>query len=373
LFALVTVSAVGASLAIAGPASAAVSTTPNPAPTFNGTVYATAYAGETAYVGGDFTIATVSGRSYTRNRLAAFDVRTGALRGWAPSADARVRAIAVSGGAVYIGGAFGYVSGARRDSLARLDASTGAVHSFKHSLSGQPYSLAAANGRLYAGGNISSVDGQPRSRLAAFSLSTGALDGTWRPSADSTVEAVAATADRLYVGGKFGAVNGTSQARLAAVHPASGALDTGFRARPADVVHGLAVNGSAVYAAHGGPGGRIVAYGLDGTSRWNLTMDGDPQAVTVLDGIVYFGGHFDNVCRSARTGYQGECLDGKTGRVKLGAADTGSGTLHSWTANGNGVEGVFAMAVHPSLRKVAAGGAFTTINGAQRERFVQFG
>ncbi|MEH1124693.1 hypothetical protein [Micromonospora sp. CPCC 206061] len=350
-----------------------MSAAPNPAPTFNGTVYAVAYAGETAYVGGDFTIATVNGRSYTRNRLAAFDVRTGALRGWAPSADARVRAIAVSGGSVYIGGAFGYVSGARRDSLARLSASTGAVHSFKHSLSGQPYSLAVANGRLYAGGNISLVDGQPRSRLAAFSLSTGALDGTWRPSVDSTVEAVAATADRVYVGGKFGAVNGTSQARLAAVHPASGELDSGFRARPADIAHGLTVSGGAVYAAHGGPGGRVVAYGLDGASRWNLTMDGDPHAVTVLDGIVYFGGHFDNVCRSARTGYQGECLDGKTRRVKLGAADTSSGTLLSWSANGNGVEGVFTMAVHTSLRKVAAGGAFTAINGAQRERFVQFG
>lgn len=367
------VGAVGGSLTIAAPASAAVSTTPNPAPTFNGTVYATAYAGETAYVGGDFTIATFNGRSYTRNRLAAFDVRTGALRAWAPSADARVRAIAVSGTAVYVGGAFGYVSGARRDSLARIDAGTGAVHSFRHSLSGQPYSLSAANGRLYAGGNIGSVDGQARSRLAAFSLSTGALDSGWRPNADSTVEAVTATADRVYIGGKFGAVNGTSQARLAAVHPSSGALDTGFRARPADVVHGLAVNGSAVYAAHGGPGGRVVAYGLDGTSRWNLTMDGDPQAVTVLDGVVYFGGHFDNVCRSARTGYQGECLDGKSRRVKLGAADTGSGTLLSWTANGNGSEGVFAMAVHTSLRKVAAGGAFTAINGTMRERFVQFG
>lgn len=350
-----------------------MSTTPNPAPTFNGTVYATAYAGETAYVGGDFTVATVNGRSYTRTRLAAFDVRTGALRGWAPSADARVRAIAISGTAVYIGGSFGYVNGARRDSLARLDAGTGAVHSFRHSLSGEPYALAVGSGRLYAGGNIGSVDGQARSRLAAFSLSTGALDGGWRPRADSTVEAVAATSDRVYVGGKFGAIDGASQPKLAAVHPVSGALVSGFRARPADVVHGIAVTGSAVYAAHGGPGGRVVAYGLDGTSRWNLTMDGDPQAVTVLDDVVYFGGHFDNVCRSARTGYQGECLDGKSRRVKLGAAETGSGALLSWTANGNGSEGVFAMAVHTGLRKVAAGGAFTTINGASRERFVQFG
>ncbi|MEJ3742262.1 hypothetical protein WEI85_03050 [Actinomycetes bacterium KLBMP 9797] len=361
-------------MATAAPAHAAVSSAPQATtPMFNGTIWAVAYAAETVYVGGDFTAAVVNGRTVGRERLAAFDVRTGVLRGWAPRADGRVRALAIAGSAVYIGGSFGYVNGVPRDSLARLDAATGAVHAFRHSVSGQPYTIAIGSGRLYAGGTISAVDGQARARLAAFSLASGALDDSWRPAADSTVEAVVATADRVYVGGKFAAVNSASgTGRVAAVHPASGAVDTAFRTRAEDVAHGLAAASTGVYAAHGGPGGRLVAYALDGTARWTLTTDGDVQSVVVLSGVVYVGGHFDKVCRSARIGYQGLCVDGSNRHVKLAAVTT-AGELLSWAADGNGSEGVLALAAHPKLGKLGAGGAFTTVNGARRERFAQFG
>jgi hypothetical protein len=354
--------------------AAVVSAAPERTPTFNGVVLATAYDGDTVYVGGEFTAAVVSGRSISRTRLAAFDARNGALRGWAPSADGRVRAIAVSGGSVYVAGEFGYVNGARRDSLARLDPVSGAVRGgLAHSISGQPYTLATGGGRLYVGGTISAVDGQARSRLAAFDLGSGALDGSWRPAANATVQAVGTAGERVYVGGKFTAVNGvTGSARLAAVHPASGAVDLSFRSTAADEVRALAVSGSSVYAAHGGPGGRVVAYAADGAGRWNLTMDGDPQAITVLDDTVYFGGHFDNVCRSPRTGAKGSCLDGSIKRVKLGAASTSDGRLLSWTANANGVAGVHTLSASGQLDKVGAGGAFTKINGAAQPYFAQF-
>lgn len=354
--------------------AAAVSAAPERTPTFNGAVWATAYDGDTVYVGGDFTAAVVSGRSVTRTRLAAFDARTGALRGWAPSADGRVRAIAMSGGSVYVAGEFGAITGVRRDSLARLDPVNGGVRGgFAHSVSGQPYALATLGSRLYVGGTLSAVDGQGRSRLAAFDLGSGALDGSWRPSADGTVQAVVAGGSRVYVGGKFGAVNGVSgSARLAAVDPASGAVDAGFRASAADEVRALALGGTSVYAAHGGPGGRVVAYAANGNGRWNLTMDGDPQAITVLSDVVYFGGHFDNVCRSPRTGTKGSCVDGAIKRVKLGAAGVADGKLLSWTANANGVEGVHALAADGVLNKISAGGAFTKINGAAQPYFAQF-
>lgn len=355
--------------------AAAVSGTPERTATFNGVVWAAAYDGETVYVGGDFTAAVVSGKSVTRTRLAAVDARTGALRGWAPSANGRVRAIAAAGGSVYVAGDFTAIGSVRRDSLAGLDPVSGAVRSgLAHTVSGQPYALASGFGRLYVGGSITAVDGQARSRLAAFNLESGALDGAWKPAANGTVQALAVGGERVYLGGKFGAVNGaTGSSRIAAVHPTSGVVDQGFRATSPDDVYGLALSGSTVFTAQGGPGGRVVAYATDGSGRWNLTTDGDAQTVAVLGDAVYFGGHFDNVCRSPRTGTNGSCVDGSTKRVKLAAAATADGKLLSWIANGNGSVGVRALAASGQLGKICAGGEFTKINGAAQPYFAQFG
>jgi len=367
---VITAAAVGA-LLIGAPAQAAVvSATPDPLPTFDGTVLATAYAGDILYVGGEFTKATAGGKTVARSHLAAINASTGALLSWAPAVNGAVRAIAISGSAVYIGGEFGTVAGSKRDSIARIDAGTAKVHAFSHSMTGSPYSLAVADGRLYAGGNITAVDGKAYGRLAAFNLTSGALDAGWKPTADGTVESVVARGSRIYIGGKFGVVNGVSGTRKLTALLSSGAVDAGFRPAPEVVAHAIAIGEFGVYAALGGQGGTVGAYGFDGRIRWTLTMDGDPQAITVLDGIVYIGGHFDNVCRSTRTGDRGACIDGNVRRVKLAAADEDGGALLAWTANGNGSSGVHAMAAGSG--RFAAGGAFTQINGVSRARLAQF-
>ncbi len=366
---------VGALIAAAPPAAhAAISSTPDPLPGFNGTVLAVAYSGDTMYVGGDFLSVVVAGKTVSRSRLAAVDARTGDLLPWAPTADARVKALAVSGTSVYAAGDFTTVSGQKRDSLARLDAATGAVAStFKHSISGKPYALAAFAGRLYLGGAVTAVNGQTRTRLAAFDLTTGALDATWKPTVDDHVEALTATDGRIYTGGKFHKVNGTSgYDRLVALDPATGKIVTTFRPRATVITYGIAVDGTRVYTATGGQGGKANAYSLSGTPKWTATFDGDAQAVAVHDGTVFVGGHFDTACRTARTGSQGVCLDGSDTRVKLAALDPADGSLRSWTARANGVEGVLTMAVNTSFGAVAAGGAFTTINGVSRKRLAQF-
>jgi hypothetical protein len=369
------VAATAVLLSPGSPALAAVAkVAPDPLPTFNGTVLATAYAGETLYVGGDFTSVTAGGRTVARSRLAAVNARTGALLGWAPAADSTVRAIAVSGRAVFVGGAFTAISGTRRDGLARLDAGNGAVHnSFKQSLTGMPYSLAVANGRLYAGGNMTSLNGQAIHRLAAFDPNTGATVAGWRPRADNTVESVVPVGRRIYVGGQFRSISGASGTRNLAAVTTTGAVDTGFTSRAREVVHAIAVGASGIYAAMGGPGGRLGAFTTSGAARWTLTMDGDAQAVAVLDKVVYIGGHYDNVCKSARTGDKGSCIDGNTRRVKLAAANEAGGALLPWNPVGNGSHGVHTMAANGKLHKVAAGGAFTTIGGASRSRLAQFG
>jgi hypothetical protein len=369
------VTVLGATIAVAAtPAQAAVSSTPSTTPGFNGTVLAVAYSGSTAYIGGDFTAAVVNGKTVARNRLAAVNALTGQLLPWAPSADRRVKAIAVSGSSVYVAGEFGTISGQKRDSLARLDAATGAVSpTFKHSISGKPYALAAASGRLYLGGGITAVNGQVRSRLAAFNLTTGALDGAWKPAADDQVEAITAAGGRIYVGGKFHKVNGVrGYDRLVALSPTSGAIVTAFKPKATVITYGIAVTTTGVFTATGGQGGRAHSYSTSGSLRWTVAFDGDAQAVAVQGSTVYVGGHFDTACKTPRTGTKGICLDGKDDRVKLAAYDVASGKLLSWTANGNGIEGVLTLAIGPSIGALGAGGAFTTVNGRSQKRFAQF-
>jgi hypothetical protein len=358
----------------AAPAQAAVGTSARTAPSFNGSVYAIAYRGSTAYVGGSFTSMTIGGRTVARQRLAAFDSRTGVLLDWQPRADDTVRALAVAGSSVYAAGDFDEISGHRRDALARLDASSGAVGGFAHDIEGGTRSLATGGGRLYLAGSFTEVDGERRQRLAAFSLATGELDGDWTPSADDTVYSLAYANSRVYLGGNFHRTNGVrSTPRLSAVDPAGGDLDTDFRPSPPAVVYAIAADSNRVYAAMGGPGGRAAAFGAaTGNTRWVRVFDGDAQAIAVLDGIAYVGGHFDRACTDGDTGAHGTCQKGSVPRVKLAAVDP-DGSLADWAPQANGVLGVRGMAADRASGTVAAGGDFTTIGGRSQRRYASFG
>jgi hypothetical protein len=334
-------------------------------PSFNGSVYAIAHRGDTVYVGGSFTRMTIDGRTVTRNRLAAFSGRTGELLDWAPSADDTVRALAVVPGWVYLGGDFGEINGEERDSLARVDAGDGEVGSFDHSVDGGVRALAVGSGRVYAAGSIRRVDGESRGSVAAFTLDDDELDDTWTPRPGGVVNALAVRGNRVYLGGSF-------PRRLSAVNATSGRTDDRFRPEADAPVHAVAVDSSGVYAAMGGPGGRASAFTTGGRHRWTRVFDGDAQAVAVLDGVAYVGGHFDRACTTSANGAQGTCSGRSQSRVKLAAVNP-NGSLSDWAPQANGIVGVRTIVVDPVQRTVAVGGDFTTIGGKTQKRYAFFG
>jgi hypothetical protein len=350
---------------VASQASAAPSDVPDEGTVqVDGRVNTILPVGNRIYLGGEFT--HVNGLS--RNYLAAVDATTGQLTNWAPSANARVRALAASpdGTTIYAGGSFSQVNGLARWRLVSLDATTGAVDpSWKPTADSGVHALAVSGNRLYIGGSFLSIDGQSRSHLALLDRSTGALDPSWTPSANNnTVRTLALSSDgsRVYAGGDFSTVSGQSKPYLASLDATSGALDDAFLPpSPNGEVLELVVSGGRIYTAEGGPGGAMAAYdATTGTRTWRKSTDGDAESVTTLGNEVYVAGHFE--------------LVGSQTRDAFAALDLATGALDpQWAPVAEPVgTDAWAIASDASRGRVYAGGDFTSISGYDHQRFAQF-
>src|SRR6478752_4819277 len=333
-FAVASAAAVGV-VQLGGMSAAQAATTVPSAPGatvgFNGVVHTVAYGNGVVYVGGDFTAAVQGGTTIARNHVAAINESTGQLLAWNPGADGSVRSVVVDGGSVYLGGAFTHAGGATHRRLARVNATTGVVdNSWNPSVGGTVRSVAVTPSEVYAGGAFTTAGGQPRSYLAGFSTGTGALDPAWAPVANGYVWDVKAANGWVYAGGEFTSINNDVHGRfLAALDPNSGAIQPGYNSQVTYTVFDMVVTPSLIYAAADGAGGHLRALNLNGSSRWTLTADGGVQAVAVVGDAIYIGGHFDNICTTARNAAQGgACLDGQVSRKKFAAVDA-AGTLQS--------------------------------------------
>lgn len=356
-----------AACAALGGSSAGAITIPQgaPAPTValgtvatNGTVYAVAVKGNTAYVGGDFSVVGTPSGS-----VVSLDPTTAAQAGTWPAVNGSVLASVADGaGGSYIAGDFTVVGGLRRYGLAHIT-SAGAVDTgFVVPVDGTVLALYLSGSTLYLGGSFSGVNGTARDNAAAVNATTGALLG-FAPQPNSEVAAITGNGTDIYLGGSFTTLTGpATRNRLAAVDPTTG-VPTAWNPNLNNSVQALALSGTTIYA--GGfftsvnqgatpvTRNRVAAFSTTtGTATsWNPDVGGTVYALLLSGSTVYAGGAFTGV-------------NGGTTRIGLAAFDS-SGVITSFDPN---VSGGYVRALGLSGTTLYATGRFTSVNGSTARR-----
>lgn len=360
--------------AVAGtPIATVVDSEPARAATFNGTVRAVALFGDTVYVGGDFTEARDRSGAVVRQHLAAVDVQTGQLRAWNPGADGAVHALAVTPGRVYVAGEFSHISGSARRHLAAVSRARGAqaITGWRNGADRFVKALAVGPQGLYVGGGFTTLGGVPRNRLALIHTD-GTVDATWRPKANDTVRALAVGNGRVYVGGVFSSISsGVGSGYLAAIRPEKGGLVRRFDPPIRIDVNGIDVSGREAYVAADGRGGHLQVFGAKGSRLFQRSTDGALNDVVVLRRTVYFGGHFDHVCATRFVQANGACAGGQQPRGKLAAVSL-RGRLRTWNPDAGSRLGALTMLAADG--QIFAGGGWQTLAGGSilRPHFARF-
>jgi len=280
---------------------------------------------------------------------------------------------------VFVGGAFSTLGTGTHSRIGAVDASTGAVISaFKGKLDKQVNSLAVSpdGSTVYAGGTFTLADGVAHSGLAAFNSGTGALVSSWSAQAANpsnttplvTTVRLSTDGSTVYVGGSFTTINGMSEPHVDALSASSGTPLNGFTHHLPYAVVDMSVDSQGLYIAGAGGGGNFAALNLStGAVGWQGGTDGNVQAIFVMNGEVYVGGHYKNYC--GPQGGQHTCTTPIV-RLKLLAVDEATGALTSWNPHANSTLGVFSLAGNGTT--LGAGGDFTKIGGVSQQGFAEF-
>ena len=227
-------------------------------------------------------------------------------------------------GRVIIGGHFLFAGGLVRRNLARVNLDSTVDGTWKPPVVGPGgvwegstvRALAVQGTELFVGGIFGKVGTNNQSYLAKVDVGgSDAVDATWKPVLDGAVFSLLPNGSNLFVGGEFAFVNGERRlgiCKLAA--PGSGLLDTNWDAaldgidiRP--VVYALKLDGTNLYV--GGEFDRVGDFGMRNLARvnasgsgaideaWDPDPSGEVRALAVGTGVaagwLYVGGSFSGI------------------------------------------------------------------------------
>ncbi len=376
----------------------------SPAADRSGRVNTAVEVGSTLYAGGEFTGMVppdgTKASAVQRDYLAALDVGTGELLPWNPAPDGPIHALVVSpdGRRLYIAGDFDSIFGQKVRNLVAVDLATGTLdRSFTPPYADATVRAVAAHGdRLYIGGNFETLrlpDGQvaERTQLAALAAGTGALldwtpppnqggsykghTGSESSSGNGIVYSVAVSADGalVHAGGDFLRFGG--RRGVLTVDAATGA-PSAWQAQIDRPVFDLVlspIDGSTIYTATGGTGGRLFAFDPKGKAapKWEVRTDGDNVGVVVTPKRLYLLGHYDTIITDDKTDCYQNCPDHGIGRKHLAAFDPITGQLDlDWAPLADTSTGPYAGALGSHHLYVV--GEFTAINRKSQPGIAQF-
>jgi hypothetical protein len=333
---------------------------PKSHPKVDGQVYASVADGDGGFfIGGDFT--KVDGEP----RLNAAHIKgDGSLANWAPEPNETVRAMALSGTTVYLGGDFDRLGDTDRSFAAAVDVDGTIVDTWKPEVNNIVRALAVFNSNIYLGGDFTSVGTTERNRLAAVSIG-GNLDTQWAPSVNDSVYTISinVSAEIVYFGGTFTNVNNTTLRNAAAVG-INGALNS-WDPNVDGPVYGIATNpwlpgdvliGGSFKNVGGKPRNNLATFSSSGTSAFNPSPNGPVRTVafhsTKSEGLIYVGGEFTKV---------GDFTRNYAASISLG------GEIANWRPDPDGPVFSLATDIGPDREEIMyLGGEFSTVRADLR-------
>lgn len=322
----------------------------------NGNVRASAVVGGTLYLGGDFDfVGPPTGHGVPLDRA------TGSAAAGFPAANGNVATVVADGaGGWFLGGTFTAIGGVARAGLAHVTADLRVDPAFAPTPNNGVRALALAGGTLFVAGDFSSISGVPRGGLAALDAVSGAV-GSFNPAPDRPISRLLVVSGTLYAAGFFAAVAGQNRRGVAAFDIATGQLTPWTAAIPGlETGSGIAVGNGLVYLGsliRTGPGSfRGAVDALDartGALVWENPL-GQASALAIAGNRLLAGGLFGAPAT----------------REFLAAFDPATGTRLPWNVP-QPDQNVTDLAV--SGTSVFAGGFFRTVGGTvERLRLAAF-